>query len=103
MELGLFQLENLFANPNRFLFLDLRTHHETLPLDLARLFEKAVAVAAGEVSAYLQKQNIAKEMPLILVCEEGRLSEKTAQALEASGYQQVYVVAGGVKGLLSEL
>lgn len=103
MEIGLFQLENLFSSPNRFLFLDLRVKREDLPKELEIYFQKAKAVAAADLLSYIKQNAVTAETPLVLVCENGQSSTRAAQLLEGEGYLQTYVVAGGVKGLLSEL
>jgi rhodanese-related sulfurtransferase len=103
MEIGLFQLENLFSNPNRFLFFDLRLKRDGLPKELEIYFQKATAVGAADLLSYLKQNAVAAEMPLVLVCEDGQSSTQAAELLESEGYLQTYVVAGGVTGLLSEL
>lgn len=103
MEIQLFQLENLFASPNRFLFFDLRVQRSSLPEELDRIFVKAVPKSASDLLADLKAQNAPLEYPIVLVCDDGELSQRLARSLEESGYTNVYVIAGGVIGLLSEL
>lgn len=99
MELGLFQLENIFLSPSPFQFFDLRKDTQSLPAPLDRLFKKAQVISLGE----LLKKNLPKEQPVVLVCEDGKTSQEAARQLEAAGHSQTYIVAGGVAGLLSEL
>ncbi len=104
MEIGLFQLENIFNARTQFTFLDLR---EKSSLDLGPELSKIVALAtpvtSENIEGHLNRIQIAKEYPVILLCEDGRESSKVARRLEASGFVNVYVVARGLLGLESEL
>lgn len=103
MDIGLFQLENLFLNPNRFLFFDLREEMASVPPNLDRVLKNAVSLKADAVPTYLAEKQIDKAYPLVLVCAAGKTSTTVADDLTHKGYVNVYVVAGGVAGLLSEL
>src|SRR5687768_5394247 len=105
MEIGLFQLENLFFSRNLFLLLDLRPEGEELPTpdSLKNSFKHAQRVRPTEVEAHLQKIGHKKDQPVVLVCEDGKSSRQAAKELEQSGYTNVCVVADGVVGLLAEI
>jgi rhodanese-related sulfurtransferase len=103
MEIGLFQLENLCSGPANFLFFDLRENPAPSSPEIQVLFRRANAVKAKDLNAYLKEKKIPKETCLILMCENGKTSEQQASELENEGFTQVYRVAGGVLGLLSEL
>ncbi len=103
MEIGLFQLENLLAIRNQFVFLDLRREHLPPPPALKNVLQTAVPVKPESLKDYLVKEKIQHAQPVILVCEDGRTSREKARDLEAAGYSHIYTVAGGVVGLLSEL
>ncbi len=102
MELGLFQLENLFSAPNNFMFIDIRVERQPAHPNVDRLLEKAAAVARADVQKYLIEQKAPKGKPIVLVCGDGKNSAHVARDLETAGFEQIYVVAGGVKGLVSE-
>jgi rhodanese-related sulfurtransferase len=103
MEIGLFQLENLFQNPNRFVFLDLRVERKLAGPALDKMLNQAIAVTGAAVLERLTFDNVPKEYPIVLLCEDGKTSARVARDLEAAGYSQLYKVAGGVEGLLSEV
>lgn len=106
MELGLFQLENLFLNPNRFLFIDLRPEAErslAQAMELKKIVSRAEAVEAKAVASVIAKRGLALEFPVVLMCGDGKRSHQLAAELERAGHNNVYVVTGGVAGLLSEL
>jgi rhodanese-related sulfurtransferase len=104
MEIGLFQLENLFLTRNQYCLLDLRDQTGVdLGPTLRPILAQAVRLKSELVLSYVTESQMAKEFPIILICEKGRQSQKAATQLEAKGYKNVYVVAGGTEGLLSEL
>lgn len=103
MEIGLFQLENLFLSPSRFLFFDLRTEKRPVAPSIDQYLSRATAIEPNELGAHLQAQNTPHEFPILLLCQDGGTSAEIARGLEAAGYTNIYVVTGGVAGLLSEL
>lgn len=103
MEIGLFQLENLATTPARFRLLDLRLQMEAVDPLIDRVLKLGIPVAAADVVKLVRGENLPPEIPLVLICETGERSREAAVALEGAGYQQIYVVGGGVAGLLSEL
>lgn len=106
MEIGLFQLENLSLTPARFVFLDLRAVASApVPASphIDKLLSKATAVSSDLVEDHLRQVNPDGGTPVLLVCEDGKTSQALAERLERAGFANVYVVAGGVRGLLSEV
>jgi len=103
MDIGLFQLENLVQNPNMFLMVDLRAEIQPAHPSVDRLLARAEKIPAGQIESHLKEKNYPKERPIVLVCGDGRASLEAARALENAGFDQIYVVAGGVSGLLSEV
>lgn len=104
MEIALFQLENLVVARAPFCFLDLREGDKAeVPEPLKAILRLAHAVPAKDVSAYLDREKIPKDRPIVLICSDGCASQKVSEDLEAASYRNVYVVARGVLGLLSEL
>lgn len=102
--IGYFQLENLILSRSPFLFLDVSTEkREAPPEPLAKYLSAAVRLKPEEANAYLQKMGVTKERPVLLVSEDERASAAVARDLEAAGFTNVYIIAGGVTGLLSEV
>ena len=104
MEIGLFQLENLFVSHARFCFLDLRSSPpaEVHP-GLDKILTSAEKVADRKLEDHLTTQNVDKNTPVVLLCENGRVSSAAAGRLEKKGFCNIYVIEGGIQGLLSEL
>ena len=65
------------------------------------LSAKANSASAWRLQEALKAAD--REAPVVLLCQNGKASEASAAALEAAGFSNIYVVAGGVEGLLSEL
>lgn len=102
MEIGLFQLENLARTPTQFRFFDLRATIGPVPAPVEALMRLATPSSPEELTGRLGEASSDFAMPVLLVCLDGKLSSETADRLERSGYNQVYVVAGGVTGLVAE-
>ena len=101
MEIGLFQLENLMVSRVQFYFLDLRESPVANPA-LATLLAQAIRVSASHVQEHLNKNQIGKDYPVVLLCEDGNVSSHVAHSLESAGFKNIYTVARGTSGLLSD-
>ena len=102
--LGFFQLENLILSRNIFPLVDLREGQTSeLPPPLDEYLGHAYKIAPKEVVDQLSKLMPDKSRPVVLMSETEKPSVNAARDLEAAGFANVYIVAGGVEGLLSEL
>lgn len=99
MQIGLFQVENLAGAPAMYVFFDLRRERTSTAVD--HLLRRAVP--ANEVQVEAQLASLPKSAPVLLIDENGKTAVAFGRRLEAAGFEQVYVVAGGVEGLLAEL
>lgn len=95
MKIGEFQLRNLIENSVRFLYLDLRTgdgrEHE--------LLAGSIKIAPKDVQMTVQQSGVAKDWPIVLICENGTDSMAAALELAQDSYINVCVVEGGVEAL----
>jgi rhodanese-related sulfurtransferase len=103
MEIGLFQLENLVHTRVEFKILDLRMETKSLPPALEALLTRGIRLSVENVETYLREGKTPLSAPVILLCDDGKASARIAETLESQGFQNVFVVGGGVEGLLSEL
>lgn len=104
MEIGLFQLENLILARVVFVLLDLRAAGAcSWPEEVSRCLSGSVKVEPRHVREYLELNQVKKDSPFVLFCEDGKKSREVAAELTAIGYSNVYVVIDGLEGLLSEL
>jgi rhodanese-related sulfurtransferase len=103
MTIGLFQLENLIHARTPFLLLDVRVFPQLVASPRVQAcLDYAQVVPAQNLVEFLEASSVDKQSPIILFCEDGRLSWSQAGVLESKGYTQVYVVEGGTDGLLRE-
>lgn len=101
--LGLFQLESLIQARPTFLFFDIRIRPQIVGIpQVQAVLDQATVVRRDQLLTNLKTRDARKDDPIILMCEDGRLSISAAGELEAAGFAQVYVVDGGLDGLLRE-
>lgn len=101
--IGLFQLENLILSRSPMTFIDVRTgESETSPPEpVGRYLKAALRLKPEDVRKHLQDAE--KDKPVLLVSEDESESSAVGRDLEAAGFTNVYIIAGGVAGLVSEL
>jgi rhodanese-related sulfurtransferase len=103
MTLGLYQLENLISARPLFHFLDLRVSPQVVAeVRVQSILAQARVVRANDLLNYLQSLNARKDEPIVLLCEDARLSNSAAVELDQAGFQQIYIVEGGLDGLLRD-
>jgi rhodanese-related sulfurtransferase len=103
LTLGLYQIENLLMARPSFQFLDLRLHPQLVAEPRVQsILAQAHVVRGTDVLNYLQNFGASKDEPVVLLCEDARISMKAAAELDAVGFHQLYVVDGGLDGLLRE-
>ncbi len=103
ISLGLFQLESLMLSSAPFYLIDIRM--QPMLVNSARVqacLNMAKVVQISDLSEHLKTFDLGFHFPVILVCEDGRMSTAEAQRLIDQGFMQVYVVDGGTDGLLRE-
>lgn len=103
IEIGLFQLENLIIARSPFLFLNLGAEEiEVEDARLASYLKQATSVHPDRLESFLLEKQVLKEYPIVLLCEDGRVSRAQGLLLDKNGYSNVYVIENGLQGLLSE-
>lgn len=101
--IGLFQLENLVYSRGAFLFLDVGVETYDVPAPVNQYLKYAQKIDPQDIRNYLEKLSADKTRPVLLISQTEQVAVGAARNLEAAGYTNIYVVAGGVLGLLSEL
>lgn len=103
MTLGLYQLENLVMARPSFRFLDVRMHPQIVSIPRVQaILATATVVSKTQVVDHLKNVKCGSDDPVVLLCEDGRLSHTVANELDSSGFKQIYLVEGGLDGLLRE-
>lgn len=89
----------LIANRQKGLWVDIRDEAAYQQGHIAGAWHFDLkTIVSGEI-AKLEKQ---RQRPVILVCESGMRSGKAAGALAQKGFEQVYILDGGMQGWISE-
>lgn len=102
-QIGLYQLENLLIARPSFRFLDVRL--QPRPTSVPRvqnILAHATIVSSHQALNFLRNNDCRADEPIVLLCEDGRLSQSVATSLEAAGFQQIYITEGGLDGLIRE-
>jgi rhodanese-related sulfurtransferase len=102
MQIGYFQLENLVVSKSRFLLFDLRPE-SVVTEALKSILVEAVSIPPNEVANEIKKRKLTGSDPVVLLCDDGTESNRLAKSLEQQGHQNVYVLRGGMIGMLAEL
>lgn len=104
MDIGLFQLENLVANPMPFRLIDLRKRPTPVTEPgLSRLFLKAEQIRHRDLLSSARNAAHPETLPVILFCEDGSESKRAASQLEQLGWTNVLYLEGGLKQARKEL
>lgn len=89
-----FQFNNLIHSPAAFAFFDLRDKP-------SKVFSKAQMVAAKDLLTQVEKMVPTPEYPILIICEDGRISLRMGRQLAKRGYKNVTVLSGGVESIKS--
>jgi rhodanese-related sulfurtransferase len=101
--IGFYQLENLIIARPSFRFLDVRVCPQAVSMQRVQsILNQSTVVNQNEVLNYLERTQVQKTDPIVLMCEDGRLSCGIADTLDAAGFEQLYVVEGGVDSLMRD-
>ena len=98
--LNKYQLKNLTDKNIHFSFFQLEDFSSPCGKDIMFLLNKAERIEAKELLLNLKDQDL--KQPVVLICNKGSLSVKTAQELRVKGFLNVYFVEGGLQGLSSD-
>lgn len=92
-KIGEYQFTNLLTNPIHFLLLDLRSENKN------PYIRKSQTILIENTLEFVQKNSGTKDLPIVVVCEDGIVSLKAAEAISNDGYINVVVLEGGTKTL----
>lgn len=67
---------------------------------LAPYLEKSIPIPVDQLRKWLEEQQVSKDTPIVLICQNGRTSIRAAKALNKQGFINVYYLKGGTKALL---
>lgn len=107
LALGFFQFDNLIRNKIPFLLLttnvDLEAHFGALERQHLQSYSVVLEdFSLASVEQVLREKQTGKEHPIVMLCENGKKSEKLAKALSGQNYMNVYFFAGGFLAFKAE-
>lgn len=83
----------LLINRSKAIVIDVRTAEEFAKGHLAR----SKNIVINQLPSDLESLKIAKNLPVILVCDTGTRSSSMIQKIKAAGYAEVFNLEGGIK------
>ena len=95
-QIAVSELKSMMDNKEKFQLIDVREAHE---VEIATLNGEHIPM--GEVMDNLDK--ISKDKQVIIHCRSGARSGAICQALEASGFNNVYNLKGGIIAWSTEI
>jgi len=102
-EIGYFQLENLLLNQVQFYFFDISGYKFTERDEpLKSMLKNTTALEPSDIAPYLKEKGEEPSVPIVIMCEDGVISQRWAQKLGESGFLNVNVIEGGVQSLAEE-
>ncbi len=103
-EISFFQFDNLIKNRVPFLLINYGVSLKNFSEGIfqAHIDKHMVNLKPEETVSYVKEKNIPQEQSMILICANGKASEKQAQVLESMGYKNVYFISGGFEKLSEE-
>ncbi|MCB0386120.1 MAG: rhodanese-like domain-containing protein [Bdellovibrionales bacterium] len=94
-------MENILNNSTGFLFFDLSEKEFVNDQDdLKAVLEGCRRASARDIEKTFREMAVSTDQPIVLLCEDGKLSRKVARRLIKSKYTNVYVIAGGKPALI---
>ncbi|MFN3455867.1 MAG: rhodanese-like domain-containing protein [Pseudobdellovibrio sp.] len=103
-KIGFYQFENLVNNRVPFLFLNFAQ-------DISNWYTSIYKLHVETYQVLLEPQNLMKELEerkipldfaILLLCSDGKQSEKIAKDLGKKGYTNVYLIDGGYQQMVTD-
>lgn len=103
-KIGFYQLNNLIENRVPFVFLNLATDISSWYTSIQKLHVEAwqVLLQENQIQQELDNRRIPKDFAILLLCHDGKQSERVAQDLAAKGYTNVYLIDGGHQQMVTD-
>ncbi len=103
-KIGFFQLDNLITNRVPFIFLNfsesLKDWYDALGKMHLQTYE--VQLKPEDLTSFLQQKPHTKDTAIVILCNDGKTSEKIYDQLLNLAYTNVYVINGGYQQMVTE-
>jgi len=101
MSIDFFQFDNLVKNRVPFILIsygiDFKNYEKGLYQN--HIEKHLIVLEPMKTQEYVESQNLLKEQSIVLVDQDGRISEKWAETLDGLGYKNVFFIRGGFENL----
>jgi|GEM_PF-3823590 len=107
--LDFFQVDNLIRGRVAFHIVNLGVSFEEIypvsrhPMEAIHIRNRELklgaALEAAQVIAAIEQEKIAVQEPIVVFCEDGKLSARVTELLQAKGFKNAYFAKGGVDSL----
>lgn len=104
-EIGFFQLDNLVKNRIPFTMLCFDTNLDNfynLSIYQSHLQNQMLSTSLEQLESDLTTKKLNTESALVILCEDGQISQKAIEKIQSLGYMNVYFISGGKKQLLND-
>ncbi len=103
-KIGYYQLNNLIENRVPFMFFNFGTDIAPWYSSIQKMHVEAwqVMTTESQLQQELDDRKIPKDFALLLLCPDGKQSERIANSLEKKGYTNVYLIDGGYQQMVTD-
>lgn len=103
-KIGYYQLNNLIENRVPFMFFNFGTDITPWYSSIQKMHVEAwqVMTTESQLQQELDDRKIPKDFALLLLCPDGKQSERIANSLEKKGYTNVYLIDGGYQQMVTD-
>ncbi len=103
-KIGYYQLNNLIENRVPFIFFNYGTDLAPWYTSIQKLHVEAwqVMLTESQTQSELDSRKIPKDFAILLLCQDGKQSERIAKDLEKKGYTNVYLIDGGYQQMVTD-
>lgn len=103
-KIGFYQFDNLVQGRIPFLFLNLAQDVSGWYTSIYKMHIEAwqVLLKEDQIMAELIERKIPLEFAIVLLCPDGKQSERLARDLEKKGYTNVYLIDGGYQQMVTD-
>lgn len=102
--ISFYQFDNLVRNRIPFMFINMNSDVSTWYDSIYKLHIQTnqVLTSLPEIPSVLDSKKIPKDFAILLLCQNGRESEKAATDLQKKGYTNVYLIDGGAQQMMTD-
>lgn len=103
-KIGFYQFDNLINNRVPFMFFNFSedVSHWYPHIYKIHVQTHQVLCTENELYSELETRQLPLDFAILLLCSDGKLSERLARQLEIKGYTNVYLIDGGYQQMVTD-